>query len=216
MTTAKTKVLLVLLVLSCAGAFAAERTSIFPGIEPKPGPVDLGIIFNTDDILLNIDEIDGGVGAKVSLANWVLRGIVDLRAFNDVVSVDLNAVLERHLWPGPVSVYWGPSAGLGLWVTKTTITDDDWTRYTEIPLTLGCVFGVEFFIFESLSVFVEYQASLKLGLDRTKISSAGSVSTTTEWTYDFDIGMGNSTKFGIVFYLLKKEDSGDVELAEKE
>ena len=219
MRSAKTRIVLALLLLTCAGAFSAERTSILPGIEPRSGPVDLGIIFNANDILFNIEEINGGVGAKIGLADWVLRGIADLRVYNDpisVVSIDLNAVLERHLWPGPVSVYWGPSAGLGLTTRKTTFTDDDWTRNSELPLTLGCVLGVEFFIFEALSVFVEYQASLKLALDRTKVSSAGSISATTEFNYDFDIGMGNSTKFGIVFYILRKEDSGEVELAEEE
>ena len=216
MITAKTRVVLVVLLLTCAGTFAAERTSIFPGIKPKPGPLDLGIIFNTNDILLDIEEIDGGAGVKVNLANWVLRGIVDLRFFNDFVSVDLNTVLERHLWPGPVSVYWGPSAGLGFWAMRTELAAGDWTRNSNLPLSLGCVFGVEFFIFESLSVFVEYQAALELVLHRTKVSTAGSVSSTTEFTYYFDIGMGNSAKFGIVFYLLKKRDPWQTELTEEE
>jgi len=210
MTRTRTRVLLVIFVLTCAGASAAERTSMWQGIQAKPGPVDLGIIFNTKDIALDIQGFQGGVGAKVNLKDWMLRGSADLvlNTEFDPFSLSLGTVLEKHLWPGPVSVYWGPAVETGFTTILLYKTDEDnWARTSIVPLSLGCVFGIEFFIFEALSVFVEYQGALELGISRNRVSTAGSVSATTELTYNFDVGMGNNAMFGIVFYLMKRDST---------
>jgi hypothetical protein len=207
--TTKTRVLLAILVLTCTYVFASERTSVWSGIGPKPGSVDLGIIFNTSDILLDIQGFQGGVGVKASLKDWMLRGMVDLLLSTefDPFSLSLGAVLEKHLWPGPVSVYWGPAVETGFTSLLLFKTDEDnWSRTGTVPLSLGCVFGIEFFIFDALSVFVEYQAAFELGINWTRVSTAGSVSSTTELTYNLDVGMGNNAMFGIVFYLLHKKE----------
>ena len=209
MTTTKARILLVVLVLTCTCAFASERTSVWPGIVPKTGPVDLGIIFNTNDLLLDIEGFQGGVGAKVNLKDWMLRCMADLvlNTEFDPFSLSLGAVLEKHLWPGPISVYLGPAVETGFTSLLLSKTDEDnWSRTSIVPLSLGCVFGIEFFIFDALSVFVEYQAAFELGINRTRVSTAGSVSSTAELTYNLDVGMGNNAMFGIVFYLLHKKD----------
>jgi hypothetical protein len=208
-TTTKTRVLLAILVLTCACAFASERTSVWAGIGPKPGPVDLGIIFNTSDLLLDIQGFQGGVGAKFSLEHWMLRGMADLVLGTefDPFSLSLGAVWEKHLWPGPVSVYWGPAVETGFTTLLLfKVDEDNWSRDSIVPLSLGCVLGIEFFIFDALSVFVEYQAAFEIGIDWTRVSTAGSVSSTAELTYNLDVGMGNNAMFGIVFYLLHKKD----------
>jgi hypothetical protein len=215
-TTAKIKVLLAILVLTCAGVFASERTSIWEGIEPKAEPPDFGILFNTNDILLDIEGFQGGIGAKISLKNWMLRSSADLIFRNHWFSFDVGAVLEKHLLPGPMSLYCGPAAGIGYTLDHDKDDEDNWSREHYPFFSLGCVFGIEVFIFQFLSLFVEYQAALKLGLDITKVNVAGSVSTTKEFTYDFDIGMGNNAMFGIVIYLAKRNDSTSPRLAKKE
>ena len=210
MRTTKTGILLAILVLTCTSAFAGERTGVRPGIAPKPGSVDLGIIFNTSDILLDIQGFQGGIGTKVSLRDWMLRGMVDLVLGTefDPFSLSLGAVLEKHLCPGPVSIYWGPAVETGFTtILVSKIDEDDWSRTNIIPISLGCVFGIEFFIFEALSIFVEYQAAFELGINRNRVSTAGSVSATTDLTYTLDIGMGNNAMFGIVFYLMRRNDS---------
>ena len=217
MLPTKTKVLLIILVLTGTVVFAAERTSMWQGIQPKPGPVNLGILFNTKDILLDIQGFQGGVGAKVNLKDWMLRGSADLvlNTEFDPFSLSLGTVLEKHLWPGPVSVYWGPAVETGFTTILLYKTDEDnWSRNSILPLSLGCVFGVELFLFEALSFFVEYQAAFELGISRTRVSTAGSVSPTTELTYNLDIGMGNNAMFGIVFYLMRPKDSARPDLAE--
>ena len=210
MTSMKRRILLAILILASSGVCAAERTAIWPGIAPKPSPVDLGIIFNTNDILLDIQGFQGGIGAKVNLKDWMLRGMVDLVLSTefDPFSLSLGAVLEKHLCPGPVSIYWGPAVETGFTTILVSKTDeDDWSRTNILPISLGCVFGIEFFIFEALSIFVEYQAAFELGINRNRVSTAGSVSATTELTYTLDIGMGNNAMFGIVFYLMRRNDS---------
>jgi hypothetical protein len=214
--TTKSKVLLAILFLTCAGVFAAERTSAWEGIGPNAEPPDLGILFNTNDILLDIEGFQGGVGSKISLKEWMLRGSADLIFRNQWFSFDLGAVLEKHLLPGPISPYWGPAAAIGYTLDHDKDDEDNWSREHYPFFSLGCVFGIEVFIFQFLSLFVEYQAALKLGLDITKVNVAGSVSTTKEFTYDFDIGMGNNAKFGIVIYLKKRNDSTSRGLAEQE
>jgi len=209
MIRSRTTAFLAILILTCTVSVTAERNPIWPGIERKPGPVDLGILFNTNDLLLDLEGFQGGVGVKVNLNDWMVRGTADLVLSNqlDPLLLSLGAVLEHHLWPGPISVYWGPAAELGFITILLSKTDDDnWTRTSSVPLSLGCVFGIELFLFEALSVFVEYQAALELGISRTRVSTAGSVSSTAEFNYNVDVGMGNNAMFGIVFYLLRKHD----------
>jgi hypothetical protein len=96
--------------------------------------------------------------------------------------------------------------GIGYTTVQLFKTDEEnWSRFDSVPLSLGCVLGIELFIFEALSIFVEYQAAFELAINRTRTSTAGSVSSTSELTYDFDIGMGNNTMIGIVIYILKKD-----------
>ena len=52
---------------------------------------------------------------------------------------------------------------------------------------------------------MEYNLALNLGLSFNRVSVAGSVSTTHEFTYNLDLGLGNSAKFGIVLYLIRKK-----------
>jgi hypothetical protein len=218
-TQKKIRTILTILVVVCAGIVGAEQTSIWPGIEAKAGPRDLGILFNTDDILLDLQGFQGGVGVKMSLKRWMLRAMADLMLNTsfDPFSLSLGAVLEKHLWPGPVSLYWGPSVETGFTTILLYKTDDDnWARINTYPLSLGCVFGIELFVVEFLSIFVEYQASLELGINSTRTSTAGSVSSTAEFTYLFDIGMGNNAMFGIVIYLTRKKDTSKSILADQE
>jgi len=208
----RTIILAAALLLVCTCVFASERTSVFRGVDPRPGPIDLGILFSTSDILLDLEGYPhGGIGAKINLKDsrdWMLRGTADLLLQNefDPFSISLGAAFENHLWPGPISLYWGPTAETGFTTELGyKIDDDNWSRTSTWPLSLGCVLGIELFLFEFLSIFLEYQAALDLGLTTTRISTGGSVSSTTEFTYTFDIGVANKAMFGIVFYIMKRD-----------
>jgi hypothetical protein len=205
---AKRLIVLVLFVLGCVAAFPAGKTSLFTIGKPAVGERDLGVIFNTGDILFDLESYQGGVGAKIGLGPYVLRPMADILLNTGVnpFSLTLGAVLEKHILPGPVSLYWGPSAELGFTILTTKIDADNWTQTIAWELlSAGCVAGIELFILESLSLFVEYSLALTLGLNTTRTSVAGTVDSTNEFTYKLDLGMGNSAMFGIVFYLTRKK-----------
>ena len=75
---AKRLIVLVLLVLGCVAAFPAGKTSLFTIGKPAVGERDLGVIFNTNDILLDLESYQGGVGAKIGLGQYVLRPMADI------------------------------------------------------------------------------------------------------------------------------------------
>jgi len=199
---------LVLLVLSVTRMLPAQQRSIWRGITPTAGERDIGILFSTNDILFDLEGYQQGVGVKISMDKWMFRGMVDILLNTGInpFSISLGGVLERHFLPAPLSVYWGPSLETGITISTDKTDADNWTQDIALPLlTVGCVLGIEVFVFEFLSVFLEYQAALALGLNIDRISTAGSVSSTTEFTYKFDVGLGNSGMFGIVFYLMRRD-----------
>jgi hypothetical protein len=205
---AKRLIVLVLLVLGCATAFPAGKTSLFAVGKPAAGERDLGVIFNTNDILLDLESYQGGVGAKIGLGQYVLRPMADILLNTDFnpFSLTLGAVLEKHLLPGPVSLYWGPSLEMGVTILNNRFDADNWTQNIAWELlSAGCVAGFELFIFDFLSVFAEYNLALTLGLNTDRMSVAGVESSTTEFTYKLDLGLGNSAMFGIVVYLTRKK-----------
>ena len=205
---AKRLIVLVLLILGCAAAFPAGKTSLFAVGKPAAGERDLGVIFNTNDILLDLESYQGGVGAKIGLGPYVLRPMADILLNTGVnpFSLTLGAELEKHILPGPVSVYWGPSLQTGFTILTNKVDADNWTQNIAWELlSAGCVAGIELFILDSLSVFVEYSLALTLGLNTTRTSVAGSVSSNTEFTYKLDLGLGNQTMLGLVFYFKRKK-----------
>jgi len=205
---AKRLIVLVLLVLGCATAFPAGKTSLFAVGKPAAGERDLGVIFNTNDILLDLESYQGGVGAKIGLGQYVLRPMADILLNTDFnpFSLTLGAVLEKHILPGPVSLYWGPSLEMGVTILNNRFDADNWTQNIAWELlSAGCVGGIELFIFDSLSIFAEYSLALTLGMNTDRMSVAGVESSTTEFTYKLDLGLGNSAMFGIVVYLTRKK-----------
>jgi hypothetical protein len=198
-----------LLVLSCTVAFPAGRTSRMEARSPAMGKRDVGVIFNTDDILLDLEGYQGGLGAKIGLNKSMLRVMADilLNTELDPFSLTIGAVLEKHVLPGPVSVYWGPSARMGFTTLFLDKTDaDNWSQLlTWEVLSAGIVGGIELFLFDFLSVFVEYNLALTLNMNFNRVSTARSVNTTAELAYNLDLGLGNSTMFGIVVYFIRKK-----------
>jgi len=186
----------------------AQQGSIGHGRTPIYSERDLGILFSTNDVFFDLEGYQQGVGVKIGFDKWKLRGMVDILVNNglDPFSISLGGVLERHILPGPLSVYAGPSLETGITVSTDETDADNWTQAIALPLlNFGGVFGIEVFVFDFLSVVVEYQATLALGLNIDRISTAGLVSSTREFTYKFDVGLGNNGKFGIVFYLMRRE-----------
>jgi hypothetical protein len=200
----------VLLTLCCASAFPVGKTSLFAAQIAPVGKRDFGVIFNTNDILMDLESYQGGLGVKIGLKKSTLRVTTDLLMDTwvppDTFSLTIGGVLEKHLLPGPLSPYWGPSVRMGFTSLMDRTDADNWTQNIawEI-LSAGIVGGIELFIFDFLSVFAEYNLALNVGMNIERVSSAGAISTTSEFAYNLDLGMGNSAKIGIVVYLRRKQ-----------
>jgi len=175
-------------------------------LRPAPWNHDLGVILSTHSLFFDIDSYQGGIGAKISVGQFVVRGMADLlinTGFNPF-SITLGATLEKHFLPGPISPYWGVFATVG-YTLATEINADGWTRRTVFPFTVGGLLGIEIFIFDFLSIFVEYGLPLELGINTTQTSVAGSVSSSSEFVYKVDLGLSNQSMIGIVIYLTRKK-----------
>ena len=172
----------------CADAQASDRT---PKLSPIPGPTDVGIIFSTSNILLDLESYQGGLGAKIGWGNLGLRGAFDI-VFNSgssSFSVNAGATGEYHLAPRPISPYVGGYAQIGY--------SRQGSLLSTVPFSVGAVAGVEVTIFDFLSVFAEYC----FALDFTVTTDLQTSQTTFD--YLIDTRMGNSAKLGIVVYVMR-------------
>jgi hypothetical protein len=202
----RTPVLFALFIALLPFSLGADGKSVGEGLKPALWNHDLGVILSTPSLFFDIESYQGGIGAKISVGQFVVRGMADLlinTGFNPF-SITLGATLEKHFLPGPISPYWGVYATVGYTRLKKEIDADNWTLQTAFPFTVGGLLGIEIFIFDFLSIFIEYGLPLELGINTTQTSVAGSVSSSSEFTYKVDLGLSNQSMIGIVIYLTRK------------
>lgn len=171
--------------------------------EKEPSP--WGFIFNTNNLLLDIESYQAGVGIKKLLDDdAALRCLGDIfySSSTNTFSGTLGVTYEKHFKPGRISPYWGGFIEAGYLGQKSEVDSDNWTKDNSFPISLGGVLGVELFILEFLSVFAEYSLYFDSTITSTSTSFAG-VETKTDPEFDFSIdsGIGNNSSLGIVIYL---------------
>ena len=103
--------------------------------------------------------------------------------------INAGATGEYHLVPGTVSPYVGGYAVLGYMRQNDSIA--------AVPFSLGVVAGVEVFIFDFLSIFAEYTLAFDFIVTNDLQTSQ------TTFDYLVDTRIGNSSKIGIVVYLMR-------------
>jgi hypothetical protein len=185
----------VLLIIVTPSAIA-EGGSLIANLSPAKAPVDVGIIFNANDLLLGLEGYQGGIGAKVGWGKVSIRGLFDftVNQSDKAFGVNLGVAGEYHLVPGPISPYVGASLGGG-YVTQSSVS-------TAVSFSLGAIAGVEVFIADFLSVFAEYTLAANF-THTTDLQTSQSTS-----DYLISTGMGNNAKLGIVIYILRSEAKG--------
>ena len=171
----------------------AQGDSLIPSPSPAKGPYDLGVIFNTNDLLLGLESYQAGLGAKMGWGNFFLRGLFDftLNGSSKSFGLDVGAAVEYHLIPGPISPYIGASIGGG-YMTQSKIT-------SAVTFSFAALAGVEVFVLDFLSVFAEYAVQADL-TNTTDIQASQST-----FDYLIDTRMGNGAKLGIVIYFMRSE-----------
>ncbi len=170
---------------------------------PKLGGYDIGLIFNTNDLLLDFESYQGGLGVKLSGEELAYRLLLDLFGSTEshAFSLSLGGAVERHWGSARVQPYVGGYLTFGF-----GSSDAAGTKSVSLPVTAGGLFGVEIYIFRFLSLFGEYDLSLTMKYSKTETSTAGVETTdqSTDWT--LQLGSGNQSKIGIVFYFQQGRD----------
>jgi hypothetical protein len=198
----------ILVLLSAALVAAAETGE--PGailhLQPAAGDADLGMLFSVDDLLLDVESYQAGIGFKRRAGAVAVRGLLDVvySSSGGVLSVFPGITIESHFLPGSVSPYVGGSLTPGIISQRTEVDAVNWIETITLPISAAAVLGVEIFVAPFLSLFVEYSAGLTMNIVIDNVSVAGSVTSTTATDYAIDFGIGNQGKIGIAVYLQRQ------------
>lgn len=164
-----------------------------------------GFIFNTSNIFLDIESYQAGFGAKAILEDdLALRFLVDgyYSSSTDTFSISLGTAVEKHFRRQRVSPYWGGFIELGFMRQFEEFDSDNWTENLHFPLSAGVILGVEFFIFENVSLFAEYNLVFEGSITSSTYSESGvETEYDPEFSYSIDTGIGNEAMLGIIIYL---------------
>lgn len=165
-----------------------------------------GIIFNTSNILLDLDEYQSGVGIKLRGEDASLRGLfsISYQSSNDEFDTNMGITYEKPFFSGRVSPYWGIAGKVGLNLDKDEYDADNWVNTTSITGNLSAVFGTEVFIFEFLSVFAEYNLGASVSWAKVVQSSSGTETESTTTNFSIGTELGNEASLGVVIYLEKR------------
>ena len=180
-----------------------------------------GFIFDTNNILFDIEGYQGGVGFKYRGDSLFYRTMIDFSfsSSTNKMIVGRDLALEKHLRTGKISPYWGVFFHIAYESEKFESDPDNWSKLIEYPISTGAILGVEVFLMDFLSFFVEYNLALQFVGVTNQQSVAGVVTESTTWNYSLSTGIGNNSKLGIVIYLddiiaLEKKESGEIEAVE--
>ncbi len=171
-----------------------------------------GLIFNINDILLDIESYQGGLGVKHFVNDkYAYRGSLDFfyADSSNTLILNLGNSIEYHPIKGRVSPYIGGLLDVGLIRYKIETDADNWTKVTTIPISAGPILGVEVFVLKFLSLFAEYSMTVSYTTTITQQSAAGTVTKNTDSDFGTEIGIGNNSKIGVVLYFY------DIERKEK-
>ena len=201
-------ILTLVFILSSISLFAKDKkdSNLFK-LENKKDKT--GLIFNTNDLLLDIESYQGGLGIKRYLKeDTAIRGLLDFNysKANNSFLINVGASLEHHLSSGRITPYIGGFLNLEFIYYKDEIDADNWTKVSSFPISIGPMFGAELFIFDFLSVFAEYNLAISYTITTTKTSVAGNTSKSSDSSFGVDLSIGNDSKLGIVLYF------GDIKL----
>ena len=182
--------------IALVGAIAANAQTKAPSpvqkLDLAQGSYDLGLIFNTSSILLDLESYQAGLGLKIGRDKVSFRGLFDLvlNGASDSFSLNAGAAIQYYLLPGSsIAPYIGGSAG-GAYMRQADVI-------SMVVLSVGALAGVEVFLLDYLSVFAEYAITADFTISTDLPSSQ------TTFDYLVDTGMGNKSKIGIVIYFMR-------------
>ena len=180
----------------------AAEADLAEGTEPSAPERTRGLLFSTNNILLDIGTYGTGFGMVLHTQENAIRASISGFASNSssILEMELGGAWVNYVRAARVSPYWIVSGSTGFLTEKTD--PDNWTRDTTLLGTVGAGFGAEFFILEFLSLFAEYQLVANFARSQTTVSVGGTATPgEAVWTYFAQTELGNSSRLGIAVYL---------------
>jgi hypothetical protein len=173
--------------------------------EGQNDELNIGFIFNTNSILLEVESYQAGIGMKFGDDNLSVRGLLDIYYIHSasLFTIDLGAAIEYHFITGIISPYFGGFIKVGFTSIYSEIDADNWTHNYSIPISAGPLLGVEIFPFPFLSIFAEYNIEARFSIGIDQVNSSGTVTQTNNFDFLIDSKIGNNSKLGIVVYFSK-------------
>ena len=164
-----------------------------------------GLIFNTNNLLLDIDEYQSGVGIKLMSLNFSIRALLSLNyeSGNNVFNSRIGFALEKPFFTGRIAPYWGVSLTSGLTIDKDEYSGDDWRKTRTISADISAILGTEVYIFEFLSFFAEYKLGAGFSSVNTTQEISGNRTENSAINYNIGTELGNEASIGVVIYLIK-------------
>ncbi len=84
-------ILAVILSFAAAATLSAGDKGLLEGKKTEAGKYDMGIIFNTTNVLLDIESYQGGIGMKIGGEKYTYRFLLDLLINTDFSPFSISA-----------------------------------------------------------------------------------------------------------------------------
>ena len=172
-----------------------------------------GLIFNFDFAPIDFESYQGGIGGKYYITDKIAyRGLISFQHSGNTNSTTLkfgNSV-EYHFLRSRISPYAGAVFDLGYLKVRSEVDADNWSEEIIVPVSFGPIFGIEFMIFDYLSIFIEYKLTLVITNNTSRVSVVGSVTEDKSGDVSVGSGLGNDAKIGIIFYINRFGKTGKI------
>ena len=196
--TIKNFFLIILILIVPLSAYAendSENTDI-----DLPG----GIVFNSKNLLMELDSFESGIGYKFfpnNVSSFIIIG--DFYYSNSLDTLSFTAGLNYlHYFNelSKINPFLSGYLDVGF-ISQSTISDDNnWIKNRDFPINGGIKIGSEYFILDYLSFFAEYRINLNFTTIISETNTAGTIVKTTNYSSEIDTGIGNNFNIGVVLY----------------
>ena len=165
-----------------------------------------GFIFNASTLLLDLEPHMGGFGLKILAPelDGAFRLVTGLgfQSASQRTDLTLGAGWELAFHRGRINPYAGVSVLLDFAREGRATEAPDWISIRSRTAGIGANLGVEVFLVDFLSLFAEYEVSMKMTRTRVTQSVAGELlEPSYAMNYRLGKGLGNNSAIGIVVYL---------------
>lgn len=163
----------------------------------------VGLLFNSENVLLDLDDYQGGVGLKVVYPRFAIRGVLGFAYEHDseTSAIAGGITFEKPIVRALVTPYWGAMIRTDYSRERNETDADNWIESATTGVVLGPIFGGELTITNNLGVFAEYQLVGRFSRTKIETSTNGATDTASNRDLQFGTELGNQGSIGIVVYL---------------